>query len=248
MPQAPVLRNTCHGPRTSIPQRVGCLPPHTERVQQDIHPPDTPALSAQKRGNTTKGVMSQPTANEDDPRTQHAAVGAWDNYVDPHPDGDKPRPRDPHATACPAATPSPPRSVATTRRKTTRSAPERSTPPPACRDITSTRIPTTTSHGRGTPTPTPAPPPPHPRSRPRTDHDELRGKPDFLSEANGPSAVALQQGCHRASAPARRPSRPPMPRPRPQRPPRPSESRISSPLRNRILQILQIFVCLQIVF
>ena len=32
--------------------------------------------------------MSKPTANEDDPRAQHAAVGAWDNYVDPHPDGD----------------------------------------------------------------------------------------------------------------------------------------------------------------
>ena len=46
--------------------------------------------------------MSKPTANEDDPRAQPAAVGAWDNYVDPHPDGDEPRPRDPHATACPA--------------------------------------------------------------------------------------------------------------------------------------------------
>jgi hypothetical protein len=31
--------------------------------------------------------MSKLTANEDDPRAQHAAVGAWDNYVDPHPDG-----------------------------------------------------------------------------------------------------------------------------------------------------------------
>ena len=49
--------------------------------------------------------MSKPTANEDDPRAQPAAVGAWDNYVDPHPDGDEPRPRDPHATACPATTP-----------------------------------------------------------------------------------------------------------------------------------------------
>ena len=52
--------------------------------------------------------MSKPTANEDDPRAQPAAVGAWDNYVDPHPDGDEPRPRDPHATACPATTPPPP--------------------------------------------------------------------------------------------------------------------------------------------
>ena len=52
--------------------------------------------------------MSKLTANEDDPRAQHAAVGAWGNYVDPHPDGDEPRPRDPHATACPATTPPPP--------------------------------------------------------------------------------------------------------------------------------------------
>jgi len=99
--------------------------------------------------------------------------------------------------------------------------------------IASTRIPTTTSHGRGTPTPTPAPPPTHHRSHPHTDHDEVRGKPDALPDAHGPSAVALQQRCHRTSAPARRPFRPPMPRPRPQRPPRPSESRIRSPLRNR---------------
>ena len=103
-----MLRNTCHGPRTSIPQRVGCLPPHTDRVQQDIRPTDNPAPSAQKSGNTTKGAMSKPTANEDDPRAQHAAVGAWDNYVDPHPNGDKPRPRDSPATTCPAATPPPP--------------------------------------------------------------------------------------------------------------------------------------------
>jgi hypothetical protein len=126
------------------------------------------------------------------------------------------------------------RDAATTRRKTTRSTPERSTPPPACGAITSTRIPTTTSHGRGTPKPPPAPPPPHPRSRPRANHDRLRGKPDCLPEAHGPSAVALQQRCHRASAPARRPSWPPMPRPRPQRPQLPGESRIRSPLRNRI--------------
>ena len=38
--------------------------------------------------------MSKPTANEEDPRAQHAAVGAWGNYVDPHPDGDEPRPRE----------------------------------------------------------------------------------------------------------------------------------------------------------
>ena len=103
-----MLRNTCHGPRTSIPQRVGCLPPHTDRVQQDIRPTDNPAPSAQKSGNTTKGATSKPTENEDDPRAQHAAVGAWDNYVDPHPNGDKPRPRDSPTTTCPAVTHPPP--------------------------------------------------------------------------------------------------------------------------------------------
>ena len=43
--------------------------------------------------------MSKPTANEDDPRAQPAAVGAWDNYVDPHPDGDEPRPSGRHGPA-----------------------------------------------------------------------------------------------------------------------------------------------------
>ena len=104
--RALALKNTCRNAsstsvekhlswsRTCIPQRAGCLPPHTDRVQLDIRPTDSPAPSAQKSGNTTKGAMSKPTANEDDPRAQHAAVGAWDNYVDPHPDGDKPRPSD----------------------------------------------------------------------------------------------------------------------------------------------------------
>ena len=58
-----MLRNTCHGPRTSIPQRVGCLPLHTDRVQQDIRPTDSPAPSAQKSGNTTKGA--------EEPRVEH---------------------------------------------------------------------------------------------------------------------------------------------------------------------------------
>ena len=35
MPLEPVLRNTCHGPRTSLPQRA--LHP-TDHVQHDIHP------------------------------------------------------------------------------------------------------------------------------------------------------------------------------------------------------------------
>ena len=109
--------------------------------------------------------------------------------------------------------------------------------------------PPTTADARGVKTETMSPPPERsprgahaapcpataapPFPSPRHD-DGLRGKPDFLSEAHGPSTVALQQRCHRASAPARRPSWPPMPRSRPQRPPPPGESRISSPYRNRI--------------
>ena len=62
--------------------------------------------------------MPKPTANEDDPRAQPAAVGAWDNYVDPHPDGDEPRPRDPHATACPATTPPPPQRCGNNKTRT----------------------------------------------------------------------------------------------------------------------------------
>ena len=47
-------------------------------------------------------------------------------------------------------------------------------------------------------------------TRLRTDHDELRRKPDFLSEAHGLRRRA-------AAKTVRRPSWPPMPRPRPQR-------------------------------
>ena len=36
----------------------------------------------------------------DDPGAQHAAVGARGNYVNPHPDGDNPRPSEAHAVAC----------------------------------------------------------------------------------------------------------------------------------------------------
>ena len=70
MPQAPVLRNTCHGPRTPIPQRAGCLPPHTDRVQQDIHPPDNPAPSTQKSENAMWGTTSRPTTRKQPARAQ----------------------------------------------------------------------------------------------------------------------------------------------------------------------------------
>ena len=73
--------------------------------------------------------------------------------------------------------------------------------------------------------------PPRPAPAPTTTG--CAEKPDVLSAANGPSTVALQQRCHRASAPARSPSWPPMSRSPPQRPPPPGESRIRSPLRNR---------------
>jgi len=47
MPREPALRNTCHGPRTSLPQRA--FHP-TNHVQQDIHPIDNLPPSARKRG------------------------------------------------------------------------------------------------------------------------------------------------------------------------------------------------------
>ena len=47
MPREPALRNTCHGPRTSLPQRA--FHP-TDHVQQDISPPDNPPPSARKSG------------------------------------------------------------------------------------------------------------------------------------------------------------------------------------------------------
>jgi hypothetical protein len=39
MPREPALRNTCHGPRTSLQQRA--FHP-TDHVQQDIHPTENP--------------------------------------------------------------------------------------------------------------------------------------------------------------------------------------------------------------
>ena len=131
------------------------------------------------------------------PERSCATVGARGNYVNPLPDGDHPRPGDNHDVDRPVARPV--------------RLPRRSTSPPPERSPRG-------AHAAPCPA-TAAPPFPSPR------HDDgLRGKPDFLSEAHGPSTVALQQRCHRASAPARRPSWPSMPRPRPQRPPPPGEN------------------------
>jgi hypothetical protein len=47
MPREPALRNTFHGPRTSLPQRAFHPPDH---VQQDIHPTDNPPPLARKGG------------------------------------------------------------------------------------------------------------------------------------------------------------------------------------------------------
>jgi hypothetical protein len=47
MPREPALRNTCHGPRTSLPQRDFHS---TDHVHQDIHPTDNSPPSARKSG------------------------------------------------------------------------------------------------------------------------------------------------------------------------------------------------------
>jgi len=47
MTREPALRNTCHGPRTSLPERA--FHP-TDHVHQDIHPTDNPPPSARKSG------------------------------------------------------------------------------------------------------------------------------------------------------------------------------------------------------
>ena len=47
MPREPTLRNTCLGPRTSLPQ---CAFHPTDHVQQDTHPTGNPPPSARKSG------------------------------------------------------------------------------------------------------------------------------------------------------------------------------------------------------
>ncbi len=52
MLREPALRNTCHGPRTSLPDipPAARFPSHRSYIQQDIHPTDNPPLSARKSG------------------------------------------------------------------------------------------------------------------------------------------------------------------------------------------------------
>ena len=127
------------------------------------------------------------------PERSCAAVGVRGNYVNPHPDGDHPRPGNDHDVARPVARP-----VRLPRRST-----------PHHRGCARRQGRDDESAPRAQPEERPRRPRPRRRRTPLPSprHDDgLRGKPDFLSEAPGPSTVALQQRCHRASAPDRRPS------------------------------------------
>ena len=55
MPREPVLRNTCQGPRTSLPQRAFHS---TNHVQQNISPTDNPPPSARRAGRERHGDES----------------------------------------------------------------------------------------------------------------------------------------------------------------------------------------------
>ena len=232
--RALVLKNTCrNASSTSVKKHLSWSP--------DIHP-------------TARWVPSTPHRSRPagyPPTRQPGAVGAKEREcnVGPYVEADDEEETRPSAAVPPSvlgATTSTRAPTATIHdRGITTTSPAPSLAPFAC----PVAAPPTTADARGVKTETMSPTPERsprgahadpcpataasPFPSPRYD-DGLRGKPDFLSEAHGPSTVALQQRCHRASAPARRPSWPPMSRPRPQRTPRPGESRISSPLRNRI--------------
>ena len=47
---SPVLTNTCRGPQASMLQCAGCLPPHTDHIQQDIRPTDRPSAAGAEDG------------------------------------------------------------------------------------------------------------------------------------------------------------------------------------------------------
>jgi len=174
------LRNTCHGPRTSLPQRV--FHP-TDHVQQDIHPTGNQSPSARKSGavearrrvGRRRGrlpssarqslhalVMQSSAPTPGAPSPWDSALGATRDsisqctflqmtYTAENPTHmAAPRPEHAHASARPAA---------------------------------------------ATPTP-----------RPSHQRQKDGGKIDVLSSANGPSTFALQQRCHRTSASARSPS------------------------------------------
>ena len=105
---SPVLKNTCRGPRASMLQCAGCLPPHTDRIQQDIRPTDRPSAAGAEDGARRKGARRRDGRRRGGPRAQPAAAGARGNYVNPNAGRDWPRPRDAHAAARSAAAPLPP--------------------------------------------------------------------------------------------------------------------------------------------
>ena len=122
--RALVLKNTCrNASSTSVKKHLSWSP--------DIHPtarwvPSTPHRSRPagrppNRQPCAAGAEEREydggcdvEADGKRRRPQSAARRRrWDNYVDPHPDGDEPRPRDPHATACPS------KKLQTQRKRTT---------------------------------------------------------------------------------------------------------------------------------
>ena len=152
--RALALKNTCqNASSTSVEKHLSWSP--------DIHPTARWVPSTPHR--------SRPAGHP--PNRQPCAVGAeereYDEGCDVEADGERRRPQSAarrrrsvgqlrrpaprRRQAATEGTPTPPpaspshprrcRDAETTRRKTTRPAPERSTPPPACRAITSTRIP-----------------------------------------------------------------------------------------------------------
>ena len=179
---SPVLKNTCRGPRASMLQCAGCLPPHTDRIQQDIRPTDRPSAAGAEDGARRRSATSRRTTTRRPTSTSRRRRRA----------GQLRQPERRPRLAAPEGRP---------RRRPFR---------------------------RRTPLAEP---------RPHSDGDGLRGNPGDLSAENGPSTVAPQQRCHRASEPAQSPSWPPMPPFRLQRPPPSRQRRIRSPLRNRIFSV-----------
>ena len=105
---SPVLTNTCRGSRASMLQCDGCLPPHTDRIQQDIRPTDRPSAAGAEDGARRKRARRRDGRRRGGPRAQPAAAGARGNYVNPNAGRDWPRPKDAHAAARSAAAPPPP--------------------------------------------------------------------------------------------------------------------------------------------
>ena len=110
---SPVLTNTCRGPRASMLQCAGCLPPHTDHIQQDIRPTDRPSAAGAEDGARRKRARRRDGRRRGGPRAHPAAAGARGNYVNPNAGRDWPRPRDAHTAARSAAAPLSPSPVPT---------------------------------------------------------------------------------------------------------------------------------------